>query len=68
MDEVERIEAIDKLADWKLNRPGEERPATDVWDESAQEIDAREGAKLATAMVADKLRRSGFPVRRSDGY
>jgi hypothetical protein len=40
-DEVERIERIDRLADWMLDRPGEERPAIEVWDEAAKIIDGR---------------------------
>jgi hypothetical protein len=41
MDEMERMDRIDALADRMLNREGEERPATEVWDAAAEIVDRR---------------------------
>ena len=40
-DEMERLDSIERLAAAWLNRPGEDRPATEVWDAAAEEIDRR---------------------------
>lgn len=45
-NEMERLERIDALANWRLAREGEERPATEVWDEAAEEIDRRIAAEI----------------------
>jgi hypothetical protein len=43
MDEIERIEAIDRLADRMLDNPKNDAiPATEVWDMARDFIDCRE--------------------------
>ena len=59
-DEVERIDAIDQLADRLLNdRRYDDTPATEVWDIARERIDAEQSAAIRAetaatqAMVAD---------------
>lgn len=52
MNETERIERIDRRADRKLNQPGEDRPATEVWDEAADEIDGETAEAREARLIA----------------
>jgi hypothetical protein len=49
MDETTRLDRIDRLAAHKLNRYSETRPATEVWDEAADEVDEAERLRVINA-------------------
>lgn len=53
MDDIERLERIDRLASRMLNREGEERPATEVWDEAAEIVDEREDERQRLLVCGD---------------
>ena len=50
MDEGERLDRIDALANRRLLREGERRAATEVWDEAAEQIDRRESERIMAAI------------------
>lgn len=55
-DEMERLERIDRLADWMLRQAKYEGvPATEVWDAAAEEIDARIERELLREVAAEFL-------------
>lgn len=59
MDEVTRLDRIDRRAAHKLKRDGETRPATVVWDEAAAEIDEAERLRIINARSCAQIMERG---------
>ena len=55
--DADRLERIDRLADRMLLRRGEDRPATEVWDEARDIIDRRDHEALIRRLDAEREER-----------
>jgi hypothetical protein len=57
MDEIERYDRIDALADRLLKTAPLDEPATDVWDRAREIIDSRERERIIAVIEAEKAGR-----------
>ena len=59
MDEVTRLDRIERRTEHKLRRDSETRPATEVWDEAAAEIDEAERLRIINARSCAQIMEHG---------